>query len=507
MQSLSSDQVPGIVTEILAELLAAQPTPTHPDAEAIASKSLAELGVDSLLLVQFLAELENRFGIHFIDDDLDPANFAEHSAVCALMTRYLDGSALSGQQPAAIAEHASSAEPDSPQWHGWLPSAPEAVLLLCTARTQMSPEHVRRASECLRIGPQLDWGAFLDLATKHRVLGLVARNFDQQCLGPLGTVRRSTLRAAYLYNRGRAQAWDRERRDLFATFAAEGLSPVVRKGSYLAATVYDDPATRYMEDTDLYVTADEVDQVTAVLRRLGYQQGTDSPDRRTILPLDRETTLFWHLNVAAMPPFLRPTSDPYVDVFSIDLRRDLMEPASGKTIPAEDFRARARQVTLLGQPVWVPSAEDMLLDLSVHLFREATTLSSIRSSKDLCLIRFIDIATWYSSVRDTLDTDLLLSLAERYQVADELYYGMHFTHLLYPQVLDQGLLTRLQPADLSYLDRYGDLDNQPGRWPVSFTERVFDRHRLAYVTGTSALPRPRSHWTDDHGQARENGNA
>jgi acyl carrier protein len=497
MSSPSATRVPEIVSEILVELLAAQPTPIHLDDEDILKRPIAELGIDSILLVQFLTDLESRFNISFSDDDLDAANFSSHSTVCALMEQYVGSQELPHVNSTSRAVQSSTV--DVPEYTEWLPADPVAMLLLSTARIHMSAEHVRKASECLRLEPQLDWGAFLDLATKHRVLGLVARNFDRECLGPLGTVRRATLRATYLYNRGRAQAWERERRDLFACFAANGLTPVVRKGAYLAKTVYDDPAVRYMEDMDLYVTADQAGKVAEVLRGLGYQQGTDSPDRRTIVPLDRTTSLFWHLNVAAMPPFLRPTSDPYIDVFSIDLRRDLMEPASGKTIPAEDFRDRAKKVTLLGRPVWVPSDEDMLLDLSVHLFREATTLSSIRSSKDLCLIRFIDIVQWYGRIEATLDADLLLSLAETYQVGNEVYYALHFTDLLYPNVIDQKLLNDFRPADLSYLDYYGELDNQPDRWPVPFLERVFDRHRLAHVKGFSALPRPRTHWTDDHG--------
>jgi acyl carrier protein len=328
--------IPSAVTDLLVDLLSAGPDGPPDPRDWTGTAGLRELGVDSLMLVRLISGLEARFEIMFDNDDLLPDNFLTVGTVTALVERcqgtvipaaQATGAASATPQTAAAATTSGAEAGDTVEW--W-PQGIEAQLLYCTARPTMSPEHVRRALSLLRsTTPRLDWGVFLDLASRHRVLGLVARSFDRECLGPLGTVRRSTLRAPYLYNRGRAQAWERERRELFAAFTADGVSPVVRKGSYLSEYIYPDPAMRYMEDMDLYVTGAEADLVIATLQRLGYRQGSDSKDRRTVDPLDRETEVFWQLNVAAMPPFLRPTSDPYVDVFSVDLRRDLMEPASG----------------------------------------------------------------------------------------------------------------------------------------------------------------------------------
>lgn len=491
------DDITNTVADVLAGLLESQDEAPALDRAALDGASLHDLGVDSLTLVHFTQCVEDTFQIRIEDDDLTQEAFATFDSVCALVARYVDTGktgahppgplpATSGRQPGESAP-ADTAE--------WAEAGQEAELLVCTARVGMTREHVERALTLLNATePKLDWGVFMDLATRHRVLGLVAHNFDRECLGPIGTVRRSVLRAAYLYNRGRAQAWERERRQLFAAFEKDGVQPVVRKGSYLSPCVYPDPAMRYMEDTDLYVTADDLEQVAATLQRLGYRQGTDSVDRRTVGPLPRTTALFWGFNVAALPPFLRPTSDPYIDVFSIDLRRDLMEPASEKSLPAEDFRSRARRVRLAGETAWVPSHEDMFLDLGVHLFREATTLSSIRSGKDLCLVRFVDMVQWYRHVEGTLDIDQLVRLAERYEVEAEFYYSLHFTDVLFPGVLAPELLSRLRPGDLSYLDEYGALDGTIATWPVGFRARMFDRNRVRHVTEPSALPRPRRQW-------------
>ncbi|MFI0938577.1 nucleotidyltransferase family protein [Streptomyces sp. NPDC021020] len=492
----SIEQVSAMVADLVRRLVPEQFDLPPRNGDSWDASSLKDLGIDSLVLVQLVNETEQAFGIRIADDDLSAETFATFGSVVALVARYGSGEPQPAAAAAAQPEPSPAAVPPAEERPDpWAAAGPEGALLLCTAKVGMTADDVTRAVGLLGAQePPLDWGVFVDLATRHRVLGLVAHNIDREHLGPIGPVRRSVLRAAYLYNLGRAHSWERERRQLLASFNADGLTPVARKGMYLAPYVYPDVAMRYMEDTDIYVTGGDVEGLGRTMRRLGYAQGSYSRDRRTVQDVPRDTELFWALNVAALTPFQRATSDPYIDFFSVDVRRDLMEPASGKSIPAEDFLARARRVPLAGDTALVPSDEDVLLDVGVHLFREATTLSSIRAGKDLCLIRFVDIVQWYRHTRDTLDPDALVALAERYDVTAELYYSLHFTDELYPGVLAPELLDRLRPDDLGYLEEYGRLDGKPATWPVGFRHRVFDRNRLRHVSEQSALPRPQGQW-------------
>ncbi|MFI1360277.1 nucleotidyltransferase family protein [Streptomyces sp. NPDC020898] len=471
-----------------------------PDAIGL-DDELRDLGITSLLLIQLITQLEEEFDLELTEGDLLPSNFHTVSATVRLVEARRNGSSeclAPRQSAAAAAEPTANPLPRVSTLSRWSDLPVEAQLLLSTARLDMAPDHVDLATAILH-DRRLDWGAFLDLATRNRVLAVVARNFDRKHLGPLGTVRRSTLRAAYLYNRGRHQATLAEWRSVFALLRERGISAVARKGAYLANHVYPDPALRYMEDLDLYVTDEELPALVEALSDLGYQQGSDSPDRRHVVPLQRETAVFWQLNVAALPPFLRPTSDPYIDVFSIDVRRDLMEPASGKSVPAKAFLARAHTTQIGGEDVLVPGNEDMLLDIAVHLHREATTLSSIHAGKDLVLLRFLDVALWVRHTADVLDWDVLERAIDEHGLAGELYFALHCTDEVFPGVIDTAALARFRPADLDYLDAYGALDGQPARWDDEFLSRLADRHRSARVLGRSALPRPRVQWTDDHG--------
>jgi hypothetical protein len=369
---------------------------------------------------------------------------------------------------------------------------PEGELLLRTSLVDMTPADIDRARQIVRASEiQLDWGVFVHLAAKHRVLPLVARNFDRHTLGPIGETRHHLLRSSYLFSLMRSQAFARELRQIIARLDGRGVAAMVRKGAFLASEVYADPAIRYMVDIDLFVPEESIRAFTQVMQDLGYRQGRDSADRRTMEPLRREVAVFYQLHVAELPPFLRLTSDPYIDVFTVDVRKNMLERASGKSISASDLLKRASRRRLVGEPAWALGPEDMLLDLTLHLFREATTLATIQAGKDLCIYRFLDIHEYYKWALPSFDADRFLSLTREYGVEAEVYYALHFTNALYTGVIEHRLLDGLRPVDLAYLDEYGQLDGRKARWDHPFMQRLFDRNRDRAVKGETVLPRAR----------------
>lgn len=467
---------------------------------------LLELGVDSLRLVRLVAELEAIFGFIIDRSDLASHQFATLRSVCELVERY-SGSAEAapvgapGNSPAS-GEGASATSPAAPHTgavasaarpedalepaHAGFPV--EGRLLMLTARTRMTPAQTALAREIINDPSHgLDRGAFIELAARHRVINLVARSLDREQLMPKDPVMHSLLRGSYLYNTHRNHGLRTELALLLRTFTSNGINAVVRKGTYLSNSLYPDPGLRYMVDLDIYVPGEEMDRYCALMTGLGYIQGSKSANGRIIEPMSRDEEVFSRLHESALPPFWRLTSDPYVDIFGIDASHDVMPPTSGKSLPAADILERSTRGRVGGEDVWIPSAEDMLLDLGVHLYREATWICSIEAGKDLCLIRFVDIVEWIQGMRDRIDAERVVALARKYDLAPELYYGLHYTHILYPGVVDVALLDRLRPADLGYLDEYGLLDRRPTTWSTAFLDRIFDPgHGAGISLGTPA---------------------
>ncbi len=475
---MSTSQVADTLSAVITRIVGT-PLPVEPETQ---HARLLDLGMDSLRLVRLVAQLEDVFDIKIAPADLAPERFDTFGAVCGLVADYLaDPGRSESDVPAApvrtggVPEDTGDAE-DPPG--SAFPI--EAILLMLTARTQMTPAQVARARAILTNPAYgLDRGRFVELAARHRVINLVARNLDRERLTPKDPVLHAQLRGSYLYNVNRNRALQAELRLLLAEFDRHGINAVLRKGTYLTNRVYPDPGLRFSVDLDIYVPGAEMDRYCALMTDLGYRQGSMSENRRIIQPMTRDEEVFSRLHESALPPFWRITSDPYVDIFGIDASHNMMPPPSGKSLPAEDILARAHRGEVAGEAVWIPSAEDMLLDLAVHLYREAIWFCSIESGKDICLIRFVDIVEWCRAAGPALDTDRLAALAEQYDLVPETYYGLHHTDVLYPGVIDPGLLDRLRPDDLGYLDEFGRLDRQQRFWPTPFLERVFHPDRAA----------------------------
>lgn len=330
------------------------------------------------------------------------------------------------------------------------------------------------------------WGTLAYLAAYHRVsavLGYYARI--------LGAPRHVAVlyETYYLYNRERTAAFAREIRDIVHAMETNGIEVLVRKGGYLAYAIYPEAALREFNDLDLLVRKADTARAADVIRALGYAQGTLSANARTVAPIERRTEVFWRLNASSLPVFIRPAANDFVNHFRVDLRFGLLEPVMQKELPLEDWFAGAGEMHAHGVRARIASREHFLIDVAVHLYREAIALTSVEADKDLRLMRFLDLAVIFTSESARPDVPTLAALVEQYDIGREVYYALHFTDLLFPSAIPSDLLQRLRPADVEYLDQYGELDHATATWPTGFMERLFDTDRSRFVQTRSELPR------------------
>jgi hypothetical protein len=370
---------------------------------------------------------------------------------------------------------------------GTLPPEAELVLRLC--RPRPTPGQLDRAAELLT--GDFDPGRLVDHAARHRVLPAVWAHIAR--LGPrrLANAHRQLARAMVLYNGIRAEALRREFQTLRDAFTAARVQTLVRKGMYLAWEVYPDPFWRYMSDLDFLVPRGELGRAKEVMHGLGYRQGALSADDRTVTPITREVEAFWLLNTSSVPAFIRPTSEPSVRAFQVDLRHHILEPSMGNLFDMAEWYERGREVPLLGAPTRLPSREDFFVDLCVHLYREAVTLTTVQASRDLSLRKFVDVAEVLATPHAAPDPAVLVERVRGYGLTAAVYFTLAHTESLLPGSVDVNLLRALDPGDHGYLDEYGGIDGQPGRWDDPIAVRVFDYQRGTAIDGRSRLLRSR----------------
>jgi hypothetical protein len=365
---------------------------------------------------------------------------------------------------------------------------PEARLLLDLAVPRWGPASARTARHWLDAKLALDWPYFLDQALSQQVICMVGRNLAHHLPRD-----RALLPHTWVYSAA-YEANSRRNRSLFTEFGRilralteRGVRHAVRKGPSLCALAYDDPGIRRMSDLDLLIERESLDTAAELLTDLGYAQGVPSATGDRIVPHERKTHLFWAVHLNNALPFLKPTTEPEVRWFEVDLCFDLFQKRSAGSVDVGTVLDRARPAVICGEPSFALSSLDQLLDIGLHLYKEATSYLSIAQSRDLVLARFIDVT---ESLRVTSPADLerLPSYVRSLAAERELYFALYHTSLLYPDAVPTDLLKQLEPEDRSYLDEYGALENRTRRWRQGFLARLFHPDRWTELPAASSIP-------------------
>ncbi len=365
-------------------------------------------------------------------------------------------------------------------------SRPEHVLLLNLALPDPSASAIGLCRAILASSETLDWGFLIDQMARHRVLPAIARNFDRHSLRYPSAAHRDFIRSGLICNRKRNQVLGAETREVLDALERAELDVLVRKGPYLAHCLYPDPAVRHMSDLDLLIKREDADAIESVAARLGYRQGWVSDDLRTMQPVKRQELLFWKLNAASLPPFTRLTGIPEAEVFMIDLRHGLLEPSSRKQLDMGDWFSRATDYRIFGRRVRVPCPEDFIIDVSVHIYREATTIAAVNRQRDISLSRYIDLLLLIRAAE--VDPVSFAARVKECGVAPETYYALHFLGEIYADATAALMRDMTRPESLGYLDEYGALDGHQGTWQSPFASRVFSGSRSREVGALSRLP-------------------
>jgi Uncharacterised nucleotidyltransferase len=362
---------------------------------------------------------------------------------------------------------------------------PEVELLITASRRDMTAGRVERSRRLVADNlDTMDWTYLLDQAQRHRVTATLGRNLAiARLFSPEEvTVRpREAYRASYLYHRNRNRALYDELAELFALFDEHGIPVAIRKGGFLAEAVYGDVGIRPMSDLDLLISRADAEPAVAALSRFGYSAGHLGRDGRTVEPEPRRAQLFLRMHGNTLPIMVRPTSDPYVDAFVVDLCVDLFLPKSGCSVPADELLARAETTTLGGRGATVLAPEDMVMDLAAHLYKESTTLRYLKAGKHQRLRQYWDILEFIAWAGSRFDWDVFLQRTSRHGVATPMYFALAHADLLDPGAVPAEALVellRLCGSDPKVLDEYAGIDlERPLTWSEDFLTRMFSTQR------------------------------
>jgi hypothetical protein len=146
---------------------------------------------------------------------------------------------------------------------------PEKRLLLCCARTQLSPALVNEIRE-LAAGP-MDWDYLLADAAQHSLRPLLARHLSACAaeIAPPAAMKR--LADGVRTNTGRCLILAAELIGITDRFREAGILAVPYKGPVIAVQAYGDVTLREFEDLDIVLPQRDMQRANEVVVSLGYR--------------------------------------------------------------------------------------------------------------------------------------------------------------------------------------------------------------------------------------------
>lgn len=378
----------------------------------------------------------------------------------------------------------------------------EDALIISLAHPLLSEAQLSVISSTLTDhGALIDWSQFLAKSASLAVLPLIAQNISANRLG-FDDKGRTTIPFRWIYsciltgNAARNTALQLSLVELVTTLAdVDVRSYAVRKGLPLAASLYGArPGARRIGDTDLLVGEPDLLAIVEVLRNLGYEQGQRTTDKTTVVPFDRSTRLYWKVNLPNIRlPFIRVSDDDLVDLYVVDLAVDLFQPRSGSAKLGESFIERRQIVDFGGTRLPTLSGIDQVVDSAAQLFQEATSRYYIKLGKDLTLQKFLEFGELVGRhVSTGASRQALVSRCTEANIVPMLAFATFLTLEVYPSASLKDLSRVLEDPGTEFLDTYGEMDGDVGRWREPLLVRIFDRARGDKVSINREIPGPRA---------------
>ncbi|UCG15569.1 MAG: nucleotidyltransferase family protein [Phycisphaerales bacterium] len=211
-------------------------------------------------------------------------------------------------------------------------------------------------------------------------------------------------------------------------FDAAGIPLLLLKGAALGLTVYREPRLRPMSDVDCMVRCEHLDQVCALLKRLGCRRGADLV-RRDFFPR-------YFNEVEYFTPDRRSVR--------IDLHVRPFRPLRyAQTVPADAFWRGAVPADLGGAVALMPNPSDMVIHLAVH----AAVHGARRPLWLYDIYRFAHVH------RDTLDWTAVIEQADAWRLVLPLRVALQRVDAMFGPAVPPDVIATLDRRRVGLADR------------------------------------------------------
>lgn len=273
---------------------------------------------------------------------------------------------------------------------------------------------------------------FVEQLAANRMCGLayvILR--EKELLSLMNREYRSVLEAVYLYGGERNQSFTSCKKEIARQMDSENIKYAALKGAYLTE-LYPEGA-RTSNDLDILIMRQDIPRVTELLKSSGYVQGFIRNEK--IVPATRNEIVNAMLHRGETIPFVKEINQPAMKFSEIDVNLSLNGKAdSQQTVEKKMLEHRVRMQGNSEEELYILDSVDFLIQLCVHLHKEATNELWIERGMDWTLYKFTDIYLYCKRNLNKSYIDKLLQRIEQYGLEKECYFSLyHMYDLLYEE--------------------------------------------------------------------------
>ena len=276
-------------------------------------------------------------------------------------------------------------------------------------------------------------------------------------------------------------------KEIAVLFKKNNLDFVFLKGLPLSLTKYKNGWCRYCSDIDILMSKKNAKEGAKILIENGYQYGFlsrgDGYDKSEtsyfIKRASKEEIYFKEIYTHELCNLVKKNHNGSFSNIDINFEFSWqgISPNRDKNLPFEVVKNM--KTNLLLDNVKIPIFEDTVqfLHLCCHLYNEAVyfalnTNYNGEDPKELLLVRVFDLLRF--NIFD-LDKELLLALAERFNLLDKLKFSLCILYKIYNK--DISPLYDPQKLDYNELSAYYSKRKIKHTWPIDLETRIYDLER------------------------------
>lgn len=330
----------------------------------------------------------------------------------------------------------------------------------------------------------LNWSEVMFQLVTHRSLNMFYYNLQQfDRVGKLEKELQRLLDTQWYVYGERNRYYLAKLGEILREFEKYNLVVPILKGNLLASMVYPALETRIYNDLDLLMKMEDVGPVTKALEGIGYIQGHYDEEKKMIVEATRKEKMLQQMASHELQEFQKLGDSAFAKLIQADVNHDILWKGNCPyKIPTKDLIDRAIAIRINGVTGYMLDYIDNIIQLSCHLYKEATLMMWISDLRDLKIYKFADLHMYIQKFYHQIDWKQLIDRVRGYGIEKVVYYNFHYIGLMFGELVPKPVLDSLRPADLTYLDEYGIENQTPSKWEYDFFTRLFDTNRVLKLT-------------------------